>query len=202
MQRAVLRNIPYVTSALALACVALAFMPEGGQLAFERHTIIAGQFWRAWTGHLVHFSSRHLLLDVGTLLLVGTVAECELGFCFTGGLVLLGMPIISLGLLVMVPNLIQYRGASGLDMLLACSAGTMIWHDNPKARGILAIAGIILIAKSVIDVLGIPLSVANLPPDVHVVWQAHVLGAAIGWLAANYKLKREPLREARRGSCR
>src|SRR4051812_25687175 len=32
-------------------------------LIYDRAAILHGELWRLWTGHLVHFSNSHLLLD-------------------------------------------------------------------------------------------------------------------------------------------
>jgi rhomboid family GlyGly-CTERM serine protease len=174
---------------LALACLAIGLTSLGPQLAFNRQGILAGEIWRLWTGHLVHFSLPQLLLDVGTLLAVGWLAERQWGTRFTGIVMLLGMPALSASLLLAAPQLAQYRGMSGIVMLLALAAATHLWSCHPGARPGLVVLGVALLIRTFVDVRGMP-ALSSLPAGVSVVWQAHVAGAAIGWMAARYRLRR------------
>lgn len=175
---------------LVMACVAVGFTSLAPQLAYDRQGIMAGEIWRLWTGHLVHFSTQQLLLDVCTLLVVGWLVEREWGARFTGGILLLGMPAISIGLLLLSPNLVQYRGASGMVMLMVLAAVTTLWARHPKARLGLFMLGIALAIKTLLDALGMLKGLSSLPAGVSVAWQAHLSGGAIGWLAARYRLHR------------
>jgi rhomboid family GlyGly-CTERM serine protease len=176
---------------LALACLAVGVTSLGPQLAFDRQAIMAGEIWRLWTGHLVHFSPTQLLLDVGTLLAVGWLAERQWGTRFTAIVVLLGMPALSASLLLAAPQLVQYRGVSGIVMLLAVAAATQVWASHPGARAGLVVLGAVLLIKTFLDGLGMQ-ALGSLPAGVSVAWQAHLAGAAIGWMAARYRLRRIP----------
>lgn len=49
-------------------------LPEGGRpwLAYDRHAIESGQYWRLWSAHVAHLTLWHLLLNLaGWLLLLG-----------------------------------------------------------------------------------------------------------------------------------
>jgi len=181
--------MPLLTSALALSCLVLTLIPQAEQLALTRQAILAGELWRLWTGHLVHFSSSQLYLDTAILLLLGTVAERELGSRFAGVLVLLGMPILAFLLLLLAPNLLEYRGASGVVMLLAGATGTVLWQRLPPVRGLLLFLVAALASKAIVDATGMDTTLTSLPSGVRVAWQAHVCGAVLGWLAACCKLR-------------
>ena len=62
---------------LALACVALAIASETycATFEFDRLAILGGEFWRIWTGHLVHFSAQHAIIDISSIYLVGRIVE-------------------------------------------------------------------------------------------------------------------------------
>ncbi|MBC2760173.1 rhombosortase [Thiobacillus sp.] len=184
-------SFPFATAILAMACLAAGFTSLEPQFAFDRQNIMAGELWRLWTGHLVHFSLAQRLLDVGTLLIVGWLAEREWGSGPTAIAMLLGMPAISASLLLVSPDLIQFRGVSGIVMLLALAAATSIWHDHPSARPGLAVLGVAAAIKTLLDASGMQ-TPSSLPAGVSVAWQAHVSGAAIGWMAARYRLQRMP----------
>lgn len=190
MQNVASPRSPWVTGILSMACLAAAGLASlGHQLAYDRQDIMAGEIWRLWTGHLVHFSSQQFLLDVGSLLGVGWLAERQWGARFTGLAVLLGMPAISIGLLLMSPELIQYRGISGIVMLLAVAAATHLWSTHPNARPVLFMLGLALAIKTVLDALDWSIT-SSLPAGVGVAWQAHLVGATIGWIAARHQLGR------------
>ena len=190
MPNAAHSKVPLITSATVLIGAALAVIPMTSLLAFDRDAILGGELWRLWTGHLVHFSTRQLVIDMGSLFLVGCIAEKEFGSRFTAVVLLLAMPAISLGLLLTEPGLTHYRGASGIAMVLALMAATTLWHQRPKLRTILAIIGLTLTCKSMLDAAGLLPQASNLPEGIQVAWSAHVLGAAIGWLAAHLKLRK------------
>ena len=76
-------------------------------------------------------------------------------------------------------------------MLLALAAATRMWNDHPGARSALAVLGAALAIKTMLDALGMT-ALSSLPAGVGVAWQAHVSGAAIGWIAARFRLGRVP----------
>lgn len=164
-----------------MACAVLAIVPETGLFALDRAAILSGQIWRLWTGHLVHFSLQQFFLDASTLLLVGLLAEREFGARVTAGILWLGMPAIALGLLLLAPDLREYRGASGLAVLLAWFVGSALWFRLSQLRLALAVLALIWTVKTLLEATGWASDVASLPADVRVAWQAHVLGAVIGW---------------------
>jgi rhomboid family GlyGly-CTERM serine protease len=189
MPNAVQLRVPYATSVVVLACLVLAANPQANPLAFDREAIFAGEVWRLWSGHFVHFSFQQLILDAGALFLVGAVVEREFGPRFIAVMLLFGMPSISIGLLLVAPDLAYYRGASGVVMLLAFFVANAFWVSQPRLRVILAILGSGLFVKAVLDAAGLVSDVSGLPEGVKVAWQAHVLGAGIGWASARLKLK-------------
>ena len=48
-----------------------------GTLAYKSDAILAGETWRLWTGHLVHFSWKHALADGIVLTAMARLAEQE-----------------------------------------------------------------------------------------------------------------------------
>lgn len=190
MQRVAAARFPFITSMLAMTCLAVGFTSLAPQLAYDRQGIMAGEVWRLWTGHLTHFSAQQLWVDVSMLLVVGWLVEREWGARFTAGILLLGMPAISIGLLLLSPHLLHYRGASGVAMLLALAAATAMWQSRPAARLGLLLIGLALAIKTLLDATGTLPDLSSLPPGIRVAWQAHVAGALIGWLASRHQLQR------------
>ena len=187
-------KLPQASAALALACLALAFAPPvlTDALAYERQAILSGQFWRLWTGHLVHFSLRHALADGSVLFLLGLVVEPLAGTRRLCVALAGGAALISAALLLCVPGLQQYRGASGLDMMMAAMALVLLWRNGGIARPWLVFFAALLVLKIAGEALGISSGFAALPGDIVIVWQAHLLGVLYGFLKMN-PLKRRTL---------
>lgn len=82
-------------------------------LIYERAGLLAGQAWRLWTGHLVHFNVRHLLLDLAVFLPAGVWLEL-LTPRLARGFYLLTPPAVSVVLLLFDSTLTRYAGLSGL----------------------------------------------------------------------------------------
>ncbi|NTV11260.1 MAG: rhomboid family intramembrane serine protease [Zoogloea sp.] len=187
-----------ITLILAVLCGALALVPESiaSALALDRHAVSAGALWCLWSGHLVHFSAQHAVLDIATLLIAGGIAEREMGTPATGLALVLGAPAIAIVVLLAAPQLEVYRGASGLAVLLGTAAGILLWQRNPGVRGVLAGLAIALLAKTSLDAAGLLPGLSSLPDGVRVAWQAHDAGGALGALAALYAASRNRRRLA------
>lgn len=167
-----------------LAALALlsALLPEGVALQFEyqREAIAQGELWRLLTGHLVHFGGRHALADgLGLLILAWAVRDLAWRW---GPLPLL--LLISAALWLVAPELQSYRGASALVMLVLALWLRRLWQQQPTWRVGLGLFMVVLALKLVADALGLAAAWSTLPAGISVAWQAHLLGFALGWLAA------------------
>jgi rhomboid family GlyGly-CTERM serine protease len=120
-----------------LAIVVFVSTTATEHLQFERAAIQAGELWRLITGHWTHWSIDHLGWDVFAFVVLA--AGCER----TGRARLLACVIasslaISLGVMVLRPDLAQYRGLSGVDsalfVLLAMDMirRSVMEHDRPQ----------------------------------------------------------------------
>lgn len=165
-------------AAAAAVCVGLAFAPTGvvRSLELDRSAVAAGEIWRLWTGHLVHYSLPHALYDAGAVLLLGHVAERCFGRRFVATMLLLVAPLMSVVLLFCLPGLAEYRGASGLATLLGVFAGIALWRSRPEHQGELATLAALFVAKLICDAGGEQTTLAALPQDVGIMWQAHLFG--------------------------
>ena len=170
-----------VSLLLAFACVALALLPGSEQalLAYDRHAILAGQAWRLWTGHLVHFSWRHAFADGLVLAAMARLCEQEFGSRRLAYAMATAAPLISLALLAFVPGLTEYRGASAIAVLVGVIAAASLWRDE-RWHAFVVLAASAYVLKSIMDVLYGDAASAILPAGVSVSWQAHVCGAIAG----------------------
>lgn len=114
-----------------LPAVAAALAP--GILVYDRAAIFAGEWWRLFTGHWVHFSVSHAAGNLATL----TLATCWLERArpgWTARYVFVAAPLLGLGLLAVAPAMRVYGGLSGLlagvVVLLALAQITIARHGR------------------------------------------------------------------------
>lgn len=113
-------------------------------LRYDREAIFAGQVWRLISGHLLHLSWMHLLLNIAGLLLL------TLGFATRRPLsplmvltafsaLILG---VSAGLLLFNPELAWYVGLSGVLHGVAVLIAFQLW-PRERLLGLLLFAGLL-----------------------------------------------------------
>ena len=153
-------------------------------LVFDRDAIWAGEIWRLWTGHLVHFSWQHALADIMVLFVVTHILVHHTSNRVVALALLVGAPLISLGLLLVAADLRVYAGASGLAMMLGVAVGCVLWRADYRLRGMVGGLGLIVLIKLLIDANSSGFGFSTLPAGVQVAWQAHAIGACLGWLLA------------------
>lgn len=156
-------------------------------LEYDRQAILAGELWRLWSAHLVHYSLQHALTDTGAVLVAGLITAQMFSLRALLIAVLMGAALISAGLLLAAPDCLYYRGASGLAVQLAVMAGAGLWRrasDSLPARAILVLLAAALAAKIAAEATGYASGWSGLPADVVVSWQAHLLGAVVGTVFA------------------
>jgi rhomboid family GlyGly-CTERM serine protease len=163
-----------------LVCLALSVTPDAfaAHLVYDREAILNGEVWRLWTAHLVHFSFQHAASDALVLLAATTLAQRLASPRMVCCTLAIGAPAISLGLLLAVPDMTEYRGASGLAVMMSVLCAGLLWPTaSHRIRLLLAVAGCGLAARLIADATGIAINLAGLPPGVAVAWQAHAFGA-------------------------
>jgi rhomboid family GlyGly-CTERM serine protease len=100
------------------------------------------------TGHLLHWTSNHRHWDVAALVLIGVVCERHSRLRTVITLALAAL-IIPLALLAIQPDIILYRGLSGLDAALFALLAAMVIRDSRGIQRIAAgIALLLIIAKT------------------------------------------------------
>ena len=100
-------------------------------LLYERAAIFRGEYWRLWTGHLVHFGPSHLFWNLLVFALASIWAE-RLAPGRTRILLAVAPAAIGLALLALDPALATYGGLSGLAAAaLAFLAFTQLAQNPP-----------------------------------------------------------------------
>lgn len=186
--------LPLLTLGLAALAVGLHFVPgAAAALAFERRAVASGELWRLATAHWVHWSTDHLLWDVGTFVALGAACElrsrARLAVCLLGSQLAIAA-VVWWGL----AGLTRYGGLSGLDCALFALLAAELWREQRRegSRAVPALVvglGLALALKLGFEwTTGETVFVANLGPGVSPVPAAHLAGAVVGlvvpWLVA------------------
>lgn len=182
-------------------CLLPLLLPETATawLEYRREAVLDGEVWRLWSGHFVHYSSAHALLD-GLACLIFALALRQLGYA-QGLMIRLAVivPLLSLVLLVVVTDMAIYRGASGVAMALLAASWLALWRSKPGWRpGLLVLAAAILL-KLAADGLAYAPIPSSLPNEIRIAWQVHLAGLAAGllmWRGAGGRLGSCDLRQA------
>lgn len=113
-------RLPLVSVAVVLASVAASQVPGlGDLLLYDRVAIQQGELWRLLSGHLVHFTTSHLLMDGVVFAIAGALIERQRGAQVA--LLYLAMAlVIGIGLWVLEPGLARFGGLSGLGYGALC----------------------------------------------------------------------------------
>lgn len=123
-------RLPWLIAGIAIMAGLIQLAPGlRAQLLYDRAAVGAGQAWRLWTGHLVHFGWPHLVIDAGLLLIVGWFAERKHPVFTRTALVL--MPLfISVWLYWLDPGMTRYGGLSALNLGLLLYIAAQGWQRD------------------------------------------------------------------------
>jgi rhomboid family GlyGly-CTERM serine protease len=175
----------WATLAIAIAAgVAFAWPRLADLLLYTRADILAGQVWRMWTGHLVHFNPSHLLWDLAVFLPAGVWLERTTPALARWFYVLTPLAISAL-LLSAEPTLSFYAGLSGLATgVLVLLALVQLCRDTAGSRWFWPGVLLLVAAKVVVELRAQTPLVVRFDPGVRTVPLAHLGGIACALLAA------------------
>jgi rhomboid family GlyGly-CTERM serine protease len=173
----------FCLSIVAAVVLALELFLSGDSLEYRR-AVAWSQPWRLLTGHFVHLSLLHALLNCVALLLLGRLFGDRLRLGEFLGLLVAAPLLISLGFWLSLPELDWYRGLSGA-LHSIYFAGCIAWLvTSPRRMRWLPVAAV---AAGVLKVLLEQPWDASFP--VHkwlgaaVVPQSHLIGSIVGLAA-------------------
>jgi len=154
-------------------------------LRYERAGVLAGEYWRLLTAHLIHGDLRHLGLNLAGLGLLAALFPRAYTAAGSLLIVLGSIAAIDLGLVFLEPQLDWYLGLSGvLHGLLA--AGALSWWRR-ESKSFALVITTILVAKLAWEQTH---SALPLSGDMPVVVDAHLYGALGGAVAATLLWRR------------
>lgn len=178
---------PAASLSIALATGAIFCFPtSNAALIYSRTALLHGQLWRAWTGHMVHFSASHFLWNLIIFLVAGCWLE-SIRPLSARWFYVLCPPVIAATLLFGDPTLERYAGLSGLatGVLIFLALVQLSENDAESTWFWVAVFGLVALKIALETVTGVPLLVHDVA-GFRVVPLAHLSGACsgiIGWVA-------------------
>lgn len=152
-------------------------------LIFDRDAIAAGQVWRLWTGHLVHFGWLHCAVDTAVLLFLGWVIVWP--SLAVRRVALIALPLfISAAIYLFDPGVGYYAGLSALNLGLFVFLAIQTWRRDRSdwlwpAVLLVCLAEIVLEAARGGSGGGL---IAFSDPSVRIAISAHLAGVGGGLL--------------------
>jgi rhomboid family GlyGly-CTERM serine protease len=125
-----LRRPPWIYLGLSVVALAVQLTPSWRDAwLYDRTAIEAGEWWRIWSGHLVHFGWPHFVADAGLFLIMGWLLQ-EHHACFSR-LALLVMPAFIAGAIYWFdPSMHRYGGLSALNLGLLLYLALQGWRRD------------------------------------------------------------------------
>ncbi len=166
---------------VVFATAVLLFGDDAGlRLRYDRAAIASGEFLRLVSGHAVHLSVAHYLLNVAGLLVVWYLVGAAFSTRIWAVIIASSIAAMDAGFWFLMPTLDWYVGLSGLlhGILAAGIAG--IWRTRRTEALILAA---LMLAKFIHEALIGPLPGSEGTAGGDVVTEAHLLGAIGGFAA-------------------
>jgi len=181
-------RIPCASLLLSLAAAFIFVCPSlAARLEYNRAAIAAGEIWRLFSGHWVHYGFDHFFWDVLAFGFLGAACERRsrprLFVCVTASAL-----AISLSVWFGLSGMSAYRGLSGIDSALVVLLFMELWSEagrsgQPKQIVIPAACLMAFVGKVSYELAtGDTIFVKSLGTGMVGVPLAHVAGAAVGFL--------------------
>lgn len=121
---------PWFYVAIGGAALVVQLVPAWREpLIYQRDAIGAGEWWRIWTGHLVHFGWMHFIADAGLLMILGWTLGQR--FRTASWLALTVQPaLISAAIYWLDPQMQRYAGLSAVNLGLLLLLAVRGWQGN------------------------------------------------------------------------
>jgi rhomboid family GlyGly-CTERM serine protease len=176
------RPLFWLVGLLVAALVSPVLFGESGRrwLQYERAGVLDGEYWRLISGHFVHGTTQHFLLNLAGLGFVALLFARDYSVRAWLLVLVFSIVVIDLGFVFYEPHLGWYVGFSGV-LHGALAAGAVAWWRSESSLLALALS-LILVGKLAWEQWqgALPLS-----GDLPVVVDAHLYGAIGGALAAS-----------------
>ena len=137
-----MKGVPFLTLVTTLLAVAVHASPGGVEFCvLDRGAFLRGEWWRAFTAHVVHFSPSHLWLNAAVFLIAGGIIERQSRRVFMT-LFISASLAISGAVLMFAPEFQFYGGLSGV----ATAMLFLIAIQCVSGKGLICVCGILVIS--------------------------------------------------------
>jgi len=121
---------PWIFLAVSVAVLVIQLNPAWRDaLLYDRTALARGEWWRIWTGHLVHFGWPHWFADAGLFFILGWLLEARHPrFSYTALAVM--PPFITAVIWWGEPTMLRYGGLSALNLGLLLYLAAQGWQRN------------------------------------------------------------------------
>jgi len=175
------QNLIVVTGLIVSALLCYMFSSTSVIFVYNRQLIMGGEWWRLFTGHLVHLSFSHLALNIAVLIII----------LFLGNATLQGLPrvifmsVMAIGpcLFLLDSRLQVYGGLSGVTSACIGYSLKRAYHLGTKRSKLLY--GTLLVgclAKIILEFFSKQPFFSTLPRGVENVPLSHLIGYLIALL--------------------
>ena len=153
-----------------------------GSLVYQRDALLHGEWWRIWTGQLVHFGWPHFVADAGLFLILGRLLEWQHPWASRCSLAVMPL-VITATLYWCDPAMVRYGGLSavnlGLLVFLACQGWQKNWFDWFWPAVLAIYVGEVVLESTVGHGHGGGMIQFD-DPSIHVATDAHIASAVFG----------------------
>ncbi len=170
-----------VPGAAVFVCCLWVLQRYLGLLEFDRQQVLSGEIWRIWTGHLVHTTSSHFVLNIVAAIIVYFTFFTRIKY---GELLLYSFvfaALISVTLLCIYPSLGWYNGLSGLLHALVAYFSVRLARDGDEIFW----AGLVIVwVKVLVEAIRAHSGYESVVGDMTIITEAHLIGACFGTVTA------------------
>jgi rhomboid family GlyGly-CTERM serine protease len=179
--------------AIGLALIVIQVSAPISAFRYERSAVLAHEWWRLLTGHLVHADAGHLGWNLLGLALVWWLFANQYTVAAWIAILLASTVAIDAGFLALMPDLDWYVGFSGvLHGMMA--AGLLAWLVRTRDPLTWLVAALFAAKLAWEHAVG-PLPLAARSMDMPVIHEAHTFGAIGGLMAGATLLARRARHE-------
>ncbi len=182
----ILRHLPLLLT-VAAVLLAFAFPTLSERLQYDHIAIAQGEWWRFLTSHLTHWTGNHLLWDL-VMFVALAISALRISKLRTYGTLLAAGILIPIAVWIFQPEMIHYRGLSGLDSaLFVFVLLELIKKQSTKIQSsMLWLMLISFVAKVFYEfITGNTLFVQSMGANISGVPLAHLVGGITGVLFAS-----------------